>query len=85
MKKLVMICAFVALGATSAAALDPRISIGPGGIGVDVNRDRDRDRDRRWRERDVVTTGSTRRCRTIIEESTNTYGERVERRTRRCD
>ena len=84
MKKLVLICAFAALGATSAGALEPRISIGPGGIGVDVNRP-DRDRDRRWRERDVVTTGSTRRCRTVIEQDTNRYGERVERRTRECD
>jgi hypothetical protein len=84
MKQFVLIFAFVALGATSAAALDPRISIGPGGIGVDVDR-RDRDRDHRWREREVVTTGSTRRCRTIIEHDTNRYGERVERRTRECD
>jgi hypothetical protein len=82
MKKLVLICVFAALGATSASALD--LNIGTGGIGVDVNRS-DRDRDRRWRERDVVTTGSTRRCRTIIEHDTNRYGERVERRTRECD
>jgi hypothetical protein len=83
MKKLVLICALAALGATSAIA-QPSISIGPGGIGVDVDR-RDRDRDRRVRERDVVTTGSTRRCRTVIQEDTNRYGERVERRTRECD
>ena len=83
MKKLVLICALAALGATSAIA-QPSINIGPGGIGVDVDR-RDRDRDRRYREdRDVRTTGSTR-CRTVIEQSTNRYGERVESRTRRCD
>jgi hypothetical protein len=58
MKKVVLVCALAALGATSAIA-QPSISIGPGGIGVDVDR-RDRDHDRRWREREVVT-GSTRR------------------------
>ena len=83
MKKLVLIGALAALCATSAIA-QPSINIGPGGIGVDVDR-RDRDRDRRWRDREVVTTGSTRRCRTVIQEDTNRYGERVERRTRECD
>jgi hypothetical protein len=82
MKKLILISALAVL--TSLPATAQSISIGPGGIGVDVDR-RDRDR-RRWREeRDVTVTGSTRRCRTIVQERENRFGQVERRRIRECE
>jgi hypothetical protein len=82
MKKLILAAALGLFGATAVSA-QPSISIGPGGVGVDLDR---RDRDRRFREeREVRTTGSTRRCRITIEERENRRGEMVRRRIRECD
>ena len=84
MKQLILVCALTVLAATTAAA-QPSINIGPGGISVDSDR-RDRVRDRRGREeQDVRTTGSTRRCKTVVQERQNSRGEMVERRIRECD
>ena len=83
MKKLALISILTMLAAMPATA-QPSITVGPGGIGVDVD-GRDRDRRRMREERDVRTTGSTRRCRTVIRERENSRGEIVQRRVQECE
>ena len=64
---------------SSTASAQPSIQVGPGGVRVDPDSDRyERRRDRRFERRGE-------RCRTIVEQRRNRFGERVERRTRVCD
>jgi hypothetical protein len=64
---------------SSTASAQPSIQVGPGGVRVDPDSDRyERRRYRRWERR-------SERCRTIVEQRRNRFGERVERRTRVCD
>jgi len=57
---------------SSTASAQPSIQVGPGGVRVDPDSDRyESRRYRRWERRGE-------RCRTIIEQRRNRFGERVE-------
>src|SRR5215207_1690392 len=64
---------------SSPSTAQPSIQVGPGGVRVDPDSDRyESRRYRGWERRGE-------RCRTIVEQRRNRFGERVERRTRVCD
>jgi hypothetical protein len=76
------------ISATPSSA-QVQLEIGPRGPSVRVGPD-DRYERRRYIERrriyddDRMTTGSTRRCRTVITREEDEYGDIVTRRVRRC-
>ena len=82
------------LAATPSSA-QVQFGIGPNGPNIRIGPDDDRYERRRViqrrvvrrgiADRDYVTTGSTRRCRTVTVRDEDRYGDVVVRRHRRCD